>query len=69
MMMIMMMRMMMMIQVSDEDMSGDRMALDVVEVLLSLYPSTTDQVRISDQEHKALEQKSGTIIIRQISGK
>ena len=58
MMMITMMRMMMMIQVSDEDedMSGDRMALDVVEVLLSLYPSTTDQVRISDLEHKALEQ-------------
>ena len=49
-MMMIMRMMMMMIQVSDEDedMSGDRMALDVVEVLLSLYPSTTDQVRISD---------------------
>ena len=57
-MMMIMRMMMMMIQVSDEDedMSGDRMALDVVEVLLSLYPSTTDQVRISDLEHKALEQ-------------
>ena len=46
-----------MIQVSDEDedMSGDRMALDVVEVLLSLYPSTTEQVRISDLQHRAIE--------------